>query len=51
MKKLKSITREFDKKLDDIVKPDEDTLFDSVEDVHKWLREVIELEDVDDNGV
>lgn len=51
MKRLKSVTNEFDKKLDEIIKPDEDTLFNSVEDAHEWLRKVIELEDANDNSI
>lgn len=51
MKKLKPLQSDYDTKLDNIIKPDEDTLFNSVEDVQSWLREVIALEDDVDNSI
>lgn len=51
MKQLKPINNEYSSKLDNLIKPDEDTLFNSIEDVQCWLKEVIALEDDDNSSV
>lgn len=42
---LKDFKSEYDRKLDELIKPNEDEIFDSAEDVVAWLQEVIDLED------
>ena len=52
---MKRVLRDFEdayeKKLDALIKPDEEEIFDSIEDVQNWLEEVINLEDASDNSL
>lgn len=41
---------DYERRPDELIKPEEETLFDSIEDAQKWLQEIIDFgEDQSDN--
>ena len=48
---LKDPVGDYERGLDELIKPEEEELFDSAEDVCNWIQKVIDYEDASNNSI
>lgn len=51
VKTPKDFKSEYERRLDNVIRPDEETLFDDMGEVLKWLKEVDNIEDTSDSSI